>query len=313
MRTLTRFRCWCLAVAFGAVAALDPGVARAQSSGAPASPADSVFARARRLVAAGNGAAGRVLVDSMIAAVSPDTPLYGDALYWRAALAASSADAEQDYRRVVVDYWYSPHAGDALAQLGQLELARGERTRAAEHLQRFMLEAPENPQRARIGLTLVRLLFELSDLPHACLAWRQATSAAPAGEVELRNQLNYYQSRCAAADVSAASRVPVIYPPGTQPPPSAARDTTSPRPDSVAATGGRYTLQLAAYGTKTQAVRLVARLMTRGITARVVGKSKPYRVRVGRYPTRTAALAAQRELKAKKLNALVTEIGPDDK
>jgi cell division protein FtsN len=45
----------------------------------------------------------------------------------------------------------------------------------------------------------------------------------------------------------------------------------------------------------------------------VVGTTKPYRVRVGRYETRAAAIAAQVQLKGKKLTALVTEIGSDDK
>ena len=60
-------------------------------------------------------------------------------------------------------------------------------------------------------------------------------------------------------------------------------------------------------------MRLVSRLASRGVTARVVGATKPYRVRVGRYETRAAAIAAQAQLKAKKLTALVTEIGSDDK
>jgi len=153
--------------------------------------ADSVFARARRLVANGNGAAGRVLIDSMLAAAPADSPSYADALYWRAALAASPGDAERDYRRLVVDYWYAPHAPDALLQLAQIETARGDRVSASRHLQRFMVDAPTHPDRPRIGLTLSRLLFDQNDIPRACLAWRQATSATPASAVELRNQLAY--------------------------------------------------------------------------------------------------------------------------
>lgn len=274
--------------------------------------ADSVFARARRLVTGGNGAAGRVLVDSMLAAAPPESPAYADALYWRAALAASPRDAERDYRRLVVDYWYASHAADALLQLAQIETARGDRAEASNHLQRFMLEAPTHPDRPRVGLTLTRLLFDQNDVPHACVAWRQAMSATPASAVELRNQLAYYSGRCTATDVSAGSRVPVTYPPGTQPP--AAKDTTSRRDTTAAAAhGGRFTLQVAAFNTKTEATHLVARLLTRGITARVVGKAKPFRVRVGRYETRAAAIVAQRDLKAKKLDAVVAEIGPDDK
>src|ERR1041385_5735243 len=117
-------------------------VAVAASAAHAQSKADSVFARARQLVTSGNGAAGRVLIDSVIAATPPDTPEYGDALYWRAALAATSADAERDYRRIIVEYPISAHAGDALFQLAQIEVARGDRSAATVHLDRFLLENP---------------------------------------------------------------------------------------------------------------------------------------------------------------------------
>ena len=276
--------------------------------------ADSVFVRARRLVTNGNGAAGRVLVDSMISAATPDSPTYAEALYWRAALAASPPDAERDYRRLVVDYWYAPHLGDALLQLAQAEAARGDRVAATEHLERFMLEAPSHLDRPRAGLTLVRLLFDQNDIPRGCSAWRQALNAAPASAIELRNQLGYFSARCTANDVSAGSRVPVVYPPGSPPTASGVKDTAASRRDSTTGTTtGRFTLQFAAYQTRTEATRLVSKLASRGVTARVVGTTKPYRVRVGRYETRAAAIAAQAQLKAKKLSALVTEIGSDDK
>jgi cell division septation protein DedD len=289
------------------------GAQNVAAQGSAITPAsDSVFARARRLVTNGNGAAGRVLVDSMISAATPDSPMYAEALYWRAALAASPSDAERDYRRLVVDYWYAPHLGDALLQLAQVEAARGDRAGATGHLERFMLEAPSHPERPRAGLTLVRLLFDQNDIPRGCTAWRQALNAAPASAVELRNQLGYFSARCTANDVSVASRVPIAYPPGSPPP--AVKDTAASRRDSTTGTTtGRFTLQFAAYQTRTEATRLVSKLASRGVTARVVGTTKPYRVRVGRYETRAAAIAAQAQLKAKKLTALVTEIGSDDK
>ena len=74
------------------------GMTLVLSSTATAQNAESVFARARQLVQAGNGAAGRLLVDSVLTSASPETPLYGEALYWRGALASSSADAERDFR-----------------------------------------------------------------------------------------------------------------------------------------------------------------------------------------------------------------------
>src|SRR4051794_15872374 len=87
-----------------ATLAVAPSVGAQVNAPTRPSPTDSIFARAKQLVVNGNGAAGRLLVDSVIAATSPDSALYADALYWRAALAATSADAERDYKHLVVEY-----------------------------------------------------------------------------------------------------------------------------------------------------------------------------------------------------------------
>ena len=92
---------------------------------ASARPIDPVFVRAQTLVSDGNGAAGRALIDSVIAATPPMAPLYPQALFWRATLASNAADAESDYKHIVVDYPLAPQAADALLRLAQLELARG--------------------------------------------------------------------------------------------------------------------------------------------------------------------------------------------
>lgn len=277
----------------------------AAGSASAQSKADSVFARARQLVTSGNGAAGRVLIDSVIAATTPDTPDYGEALYWRASLAATSADAERDYRRVVVEYPLSAHSGDALLQLAQLEVARGDRAPATTHLDRFLLENPQHPERARAGLLLVRLLFEQSDLPRGCSVLRRTLNEVPDSAVETRNQLQYYSPRCAAADANPASQLPL---------PSSADTARSRRDTATTATkSGRYTLQVAAFTKRSEADALAKRLKARGIDVRVVGASKPFRVRVGRYATRAAAAAAAKQLKAKKISAVVTDIGADDK
>lgn len=268
--------------------------------------ADSVFARARALVANGNGAAGRVLIDSAVAATDAASPAYADALYWRATLAANSDDAERDYRRIVVEYALSRHAADALLQLAQLESARGDRAAATMHLERFFAENPTHPERARAGAQLTLLLFDQNDLPRACATLRQTLAVVPDSAVEARNRLTYYAPRCAALDASPASRVPV----GGG---NTGRDSAGGHRDSVVAHAApaRYTLQVAAYTTKSEADRAAARLKARGIDARVVGTKRPFRVRIGRYVTRGNAAAAQRELKAKKITTTVTDIEPE--
>src|SRR6266571_2809994 len=87
---------------------------------------DPVFVRAQTLVSDGNGAAGRALIDSVIAATPPSARLYPEALFWRASLAANAADAESDYRHIVVDYPLAPQAEDALLALAQANPAEME-------------------------------------------------------------------------------------------------------------------------------------------------------------------------------------------
>jgi ATP/maltotriose-dependent transcriptional regulator MalT len=255
----------------------------------------------------GNGAAGRLLVDSVIAATSPDSAIYADAIYWRAALAATSADAEHDYKRLVVEYPLSAHAGDALFQLAQLEVARGDRAAATTHLDRFLLENPASDDRGRAGLMLVRVAFDQNEPQHACVALRRALQDVPATEVELHNQLDYFSPRCVNVDSTRA----VATAPSRD---STRRDSTG-RDTAAAprASKARYTLQVAAYGSKADADALAKRLKARGVDVRVAGTARMFRVRIGHYETRAAAAAAARELKAKKIDAFVTEIGGDDK
>lgn len=275
---------------------------------AQTSSADAVFARAKQLVVSGNGAAGRVLVDSVLAASSPDSPIYADALYWRAALAASPADAERDYRRIVVEYPLSPKSGDAMYQLGQLEASRGDQAGAVEHLEQFVRDNPKAEQRPRAYMQLVRLLFEQNDYPHGCSALRDALDAIPKSDVESRNQLDYYSPRCVANDVGSGGRVP-ISPPAASPP---SRDTVR-HVDTATAAPAKYTLQVAAYTSRTQAETLAKRLQARKLDARVVPSGKLYRVRIGRFATRSAALAEQTTLKARKISTMVAEMGANDK
>lgn len=198
----------------------------------PARPIDPVFARAQALVSDGNGAAGRALIDSMLAATPPSAPLYPQALFWRASLAASAADAESDYRHIVVDYALAPQAEDALLRLAQLELARGDRDGALIHLQRIQRDYPHSKSLARASYWTARVLFEKNDIPAACAANTAALSQSDPTEVELRNQIQYQGQRCPSVAASTG--------PTTAAPPTKAESTSVSRPPanaSVTSTG----------------------------------------------------------------------------
>src|SRR6202521_3741359 len=165
---------------------------------APPRPTDPVFVRAQTLVSDGNGVAGRALIDSVIAATQPSARLYPEALFWRATLAANAADAESDYKHIVVDYPLAPQAEDALLRLAQLELARGDRDGALVHLQRIPRDYPRSKSLARASYWTARVLFEKNDIPNACTANANALAQADASQVELRNQIQYQGQRCPA-------------------------------------------------------------------------------------------------------------------
>src|SRR3954463_4434881 len=146
---------------------------------------DPAFVRAQALVSDGNGAAGRALIDSVIAATPTGAPLYPQALFWRASLASNAADAESDYKHIVVDYPLAPQAEDALLRLAQLELARGDRDGALSHLQRIPRDYPRSKSLPRANYWIARVLFEKNDIAGACAANANALSGASADEIEL--------------------------------------------------------------------------------------------------------------------------------
>jgi len=101
------------ALAATAILVRSSGAQDAAPARASTPPSDSIYQRARRLVSEGDGAAGRAIVDSILRAAAEGTPVYGDALFWHGALAETAAEAERDYRRVIVEYPLSRYADDA--------------------------------------------------------------------------------------------------------------------------------------------------------------------------------------------------------
>ena len=339
---MTRLRLLPLLLATVAAAAL-PATASAQQ--VDSAVTDTMFLRARRLVADGNGAAGRALADSLLSAATPGTLRYAEALFWRASVAPTAAAAERDYRMLSIEYPLSPRAEDALLRLAQLELARGDRALALKHLERLTLEHPASASRARASYWRSRVLFEEGNVPRACAALADARAHVALGDVELRNQVEFQSRRClgvdttvvveaprpatpapgasqtaaAGAGTTTTSSVPstTAQPVRETPAPAASTPATAspPRPPAAgpalrpAAAPLPFTVQVAAFPGRAQADQFRDRLIARGIQARTVGAGQVFRVRVGRYATRAAASTVAQDLRARKIagDAFVTE------
>lgn len=283
------------------------------SSPARAQSTDPVFLRAQQMVTAGQDSAGRAVVDSVLAATTDGTPRYAEALFWRATLAKTAAGAEQDYRRISVEYPLSPRAQEALLRLSQLEMTRGDRAGARAHLERLQREHPTGPTSTRANMMLARLAFEDGDLVTGCAAIAAARDGLTASDVELRNQLDYHGPRCAniavGRDTAAASPTAAA---GAATDSTAAK-TAGAREDTAPgrfAERREYSVQVAAYDTRPAADALAQRLSARGYTVRVVGDRRPFRVRVGRYPTRERAIEAVRQMSRSNVRGLVVEAEP---
>ena len=264
------------------------------------------------MVTAGHDSAGRAVLDSVLATTPDGTPRYAEALFWRASFNKTSAGAERDYRRIVVEYPLSPRAAESLFRLAQLETTRSDRVSARMHLERLQREHPGSAVSTRGSVMLAQLAFSDGDDVTGCAAVAAAKEGMSASDVELRNQLDYHATRCANLAVRLAARdststAPAAAGPPTIPPTEAASDAPPSRGGSQPAGAREFSVQVAAYDTRAEAEAHAKRLSGRGFMVRVVGPSRPYRVRIGRYATRERADAARRQIGG---GAIVVEAEP---
>ncbi len=173
-------------------------------------PSDPIYRRAQTMVNDGNAASGRALVDSMLALATPGSNEFAEGLYWRAVLASTAAEAEMDYRRIIVDHPLSPRVEDVLLRLAQLEIARADYDAALQHLNRLTLEHPGGSSRAKAGYWTARVLFEKNDVQRACIANADALTRTTEDQAELRNQITYLNQRCAGVVLTQQPSTTVV-------------------------------------------------------------------------------------------------------
>ena len=112
---------------------------------------------------------------------------------------------------------------------------------------------------------------------------------------------------------SPPAPAPVVTSVPTPLPARAATPTPSASPEvpaTSAMSASRFAVQFAAYNDRAGAVQFSEVLQRRGITARVEGNVKPFRVRAGRFTTRAEAEASAAVWRRPGQAAIVVEYGP---
>ena len=275
--------------------------------------------RAQRMVNDGNGTEGRALLDSLLERTEPRSAQEAEVLFWRATLAESWETAQRDYLRLMLEHEGRPRAADAMLRLAQGEVARGERPAAVRYLERLAREAPESGARAEAGLLHGRLLLERGARGEGCAVLRGTRGRVISGAIELENQYDFLLSGCPAESVAATSSAIVLPPAPVAPavtpavtpaaaPPALPAPTSSSVPSSPTS-ALLWSVQVAAFGTASEAADFAEEVKTLGFDARVDGAAAPFRVRFGRFAVRAEAQAAMTAYRTKaRADAFLTQV-----
>jgi hypothetical protein len=224
----------------------------------------------------GDSDAARAVVQNIIASTPGNDPLYPQALYAAGIVAGSAQDAQRYFRRVALEYGWSPWADDALLRLAQLRYATHDplgTVRAAEQLK---ADYPASEALPTAAYWAARASIDLNDTEAAC-GWVDVGLNSAGDNVEIANQLTYFRGRCSGGGGEGANQLP---PP---PPPS----------------GPLYRVQVAAVSTQAAADELTADLRNAGFVVLVEHESGLYKIRAGEYRSRATADDAVRTIKSR--------------
>jgi len=242
---------------------------------------DARLLDALRLAQTGQVDTARAAVRHLLATLSPADSVYPEALLAGAKIAPDAQTVATNLNRIVVEYGSSRWADDALLMLTQLYFAQHDPAQTIQAAERLRRDYPDSPLRTRVAFPAARAYFDLKDEGRGCELIREALAGA-ADDVEFKNQVGFYASRCSA--VAAA----------TPPPPSPAESA------ATAAAPKTYAVQVLAVKSTAQVDEMLTRLRVMGFDSRVVRDTSGFfKVRVGRYATREEAQQVQQRLRTR--------------
>jgi hypothetical protein len=230
-----------LLLALGVLGATSARVWAQNADSALTVRAEEALVRVRRYTT-NDVASARALADSLVNALPAGASMMPEALYAKASIAPSAADAERTYSRIVTDYRFAARVPDALMRLALLESARNNRAGALRHLDRLLRDHGDSPVRSRASLLAGRLRLEANDLARACDLLAAAYVSANATERDVRDQAEMLGARCpvpvsqiAARDAAPAGVVKATVARTDVTPTQTVQPARSARRDSVAA------------------------------------------------------------------------------
>ena len=303
------------------------------------SQTDSRLVDAIRQAQEGRGDSARTKVRHLLAATSPTDTLYPQIIYTQAMVASDANEMRRQLQRVAVEYSSSSWADDALLRLVQLDYASGNLEGAARNLERIRMDYPGSALLPQASYWAARTYFDQKSPELACrwiadglgqargnvelenqLRYLDQRCSGFRAEVAARTDVDSTSAPSGVSTVPSTSptRVDTVklglpapvqptpsQPAPTAPPPPAAVPVPSPADSPAAAvataapTAGRFRIQVTAVRTPVTAEALAAKLRKQGFTPVIVQEMGLYKVRVGDYPTKPAAVAALPQLKAK--------------
>ena len=169
--------------------------------------ATEVLTRVRRATSSDVDVA-RAIADSLVRALPAGATIMPEALFAKASIATSAADAETDYSRIANEYRFSPRVPDALMRLALLEGARNNRTGALRHLDRLLRDHSESAVRSRASLMAGRLRMEMNDPARGCELLAAAWASAGLNERDVKDQAESLGAKCPMSVADRAQRDP---------------------------------------------------------------------------------------------------------
>ncbi len=242
------------------------------------------------LAQSGRPDSARAVIRRLLASLSPKDSLSPEVLYAQGALSPDATTAATTLQRVVVEFSWSPWAANALLRLAQLHDAQGDPAQVLQTVDRLRRDYPDSPVRPRAAFVGAHAAFDLKDEGRGCALIQEALAGA-GDDLEFRNQVNFYATRCGTAPVPPSS--------AAAPPPTPAAGA-NPAPDTTHHGPPTYAVQVLAVKSAPQVDETLTRLKTMGFPYRVVrDTSGLFKVRVGRYATREEAQRALGQIKAR--------------